>query len=441
MDLIYLLLCIIRSRKPARSFVAWLQIFCERMKTAMFKFILCALLLVISFNGVFAQRGNLKKSLGSGIWGVRPKYYTLKDLRTHKAKKAKQLSKIKKWRTLSGRSLAVDPAVPLRASVLPSYIMDINTLFSEKELQIINNSWYFDEVKLPPSANVSPEERYLIARNNQVNMLEKLVWRARLDYFKKNSFEIARNLDVNIHYGSINYLDYIPQDVKVLYLGETHYSTKIQKEIVNVLEQVSSLYPKKEIYLLTEFFSDCYVLQPGRWLPKWLSKVYGASVWKKAHELKMNIVGVENQPLVNSLCKETFHTKFAERMDGTARRNEAWAHVVRSLMKKHPNALFIVYAGGSHVDASYYRNLPALIGEEKSFIIDFDLPDMKPVFKPLFNYMSIPGSIYQSFAKNKNSKLITFLLDEKYKKWIGFDLSVTVHMVPGEMPKGLKHEK
>lgn len=403
------------------------------------KYLACLMGLVLCSSS-FAQ-GAFKKAVSGAYRRTQPKAYTLKDLRLEKAKKAVQHRQACKWRTLTGRPFVVDPAVPPVFSNRPSYALNIENLFSEKDLAVINNNDYFDAVSLPLDAKPTALERYFIARNNRVNTLEKLVWRSRLDYLRKNSQQIAHNLDVSISYGLINYLDYIPKDVKVLYLGEVHYSSNIKKEVINVLEQLRASRPQQPIFLLTEFLPDTYYLLAEMRMPKWLRKVYASAVWKRANELGIHVVGVENRQLLNSLERKDFYKRYSARMDGAARRNASWTHHVRELQKNVPDALIVVYAGGAHVDASYYRNLPSLVGEKKSFIIDFDVPDIKPAVKPIFNYMKLPEKMVADFGKDKHAKMLTYLLDESYKKLIGFDLSVTVHRVPGEMPKGLEHEK
>lgn len=403
------------------------------------KYFACLMGLVLCSSS-FAQ-GAFKKAVSGACRRTQPKAYTLKDLRIEKAKKAVQHRQARKWRALTGRPFVVDPAVPPVFSDQPLYELNIENLFSEKDLAVVDNNAYFDEVFLPLDAKPTALERYFISRNNRVNTLEKLAWRGRLDYLRKNSWKIAQNLDVSISYGVINYLDYIPKDVKVLYLGEVHYSSNIKKEVINVLEQLRAARPQQPIFLLTEFLPDTYYLLADMRIPKWLRKEYASVVWKRANELGIHVVGVENQHLLNSLESKDFYKRYSARMDGTARRNAAWQYHVRELQKNMPDALIVVYAGGAHVDASFYRNLPELVGEKKSYIIDFDLPDMKPAFKPIFNYMKLPEKMEADFGKDKHAKMLTFLLDESYKKLIGFDLSVTVHVVPGEMPKGLDHEK
>lgn len=404
------------------------------------KIFACLVTVTCLFTAAFAQ-GALQRAARGAARKVQPKTYTLKDLRAQKARQLLRTRQARKWKALTGRPFVVDPAVPPVFSNRPSYALNIENLFSEKDLAVIDNNDYFDAVSLPLDAKPTALERYFIARNNRVNTLEKLVWRSRLDYFKKHSWQITQNLDVSLSYGVINYLDYIPKDVKVLYLGEAHYSSKIQKEVINVLEQLRASRPRQPIFLLTEFLPDTYYLLADMRMPKCLRKVYAAAVWKRANELGIHVVGVENRQLLNSLERKDFYKYYSARMDGAARRNASWNQHVRELQKNVPEALIVVYAGGAHVDASFYRNLPELLGEKKSFIIDFDLPDMKPAVKPIFNYMKLPEKMVADFGKNKHAKMLTYLLDESYKKLIGFDLSVTVHRVPGEMPKGLNSEK
>lgn len=402
------------------------------------KIVLSLLVLAVPFNGAFAQ-AVLKRSVPAAVKRSQAKILTLKDLQAARAKRAAQVNQVKQWQKLTGRALPVHAAAASATSVRP-YEIDVDGLFSDADLNVVENNYYFDQLFVPLHARLSAQERYLIARNKYTNAMAKIIWHNKLKNFRKNAHKIGHDLKASISYGPINYLQYMPQELNVLYLGEMHYSAKIKKEVINVLEQVRAAHPKREIFLMTEFLPNTYGLEPAHRFPKWLGKSYASSVWKRAHELKMTLIGLEDPALQARLTQEDFTQNYDALMDGTTQRNSSWAQAIKFVQQHRPNALIIVYAGGAHLDASFYRSVPELLGEKKCFSIDFDLPYAKPGFKPLFNYILPPQKVHDVFLKNKNSKLILSAQTDKYVKMFGFNLSVTVHLVPGETPRGLTHE-
>lgn len=400
--------------------------------------VLCSLLVFIfPFSGAYAQ-AVIKRAVPTAAKRAGAKAFTLKDLQALRAKQAAKLHQVKQWQKLTGQRVLMQPAAVSALQTARPYEIDIDGLFSPKDLEVVENNFYFDQIFIPLQARISAQERYLIARDKYANALAKIIWHNKLKYFRENAYKIADDLKTGLSYGLINYLQYMPQDLRILYLGEMHYSTKIKKEIINVLEQVRAANPKREIFLMTEFLPNTYGLEPASRFPKWLEKSYASVVFKRAHELKMTVIGLEDPEVQARLTKNEFTQNYDALIDGTTQRNSSWAQAIKFVQQHRPDALTIVYAGGAHLDASFYRNVPELVGEKKCFNIDFDLPYAKAPFKPLFNYILPSDDVHNTFLKNKNSKLILSAQTDKYVKMFGFNLSVTVHRVPGETPKGLE---
>lgn len=386
----------------------------------MYKFLFGVLIAAVCFQPSFGQPV-IKKTLPAVKKGLQN---TLGNTQAVRAQSAFQNARKKPLR--AAPKAPVHPSVPVAGGALPAYSLDINSLLSEEDRFIINNSAYFDKMPPAPRADMTAKEKYLHMRNKRVNALEKLVWAKRLDFVRKNIDPIADNLRIKVQREAINYLNYIPQDVRFLYLGENHFVPSIKEEVMDILYQLRTRWPQRTIILFTEFLADTVYIANGP-VPGEVSRSYGGVVWEYAHELGIPVVGVENAPLWNDLNNPNNAERFGVYMDATARRNERWVQHMRPFMEKEPDALFVVYAGGAHTDASFTRNLPALVGEKKSYIISFDVPGTKAAYNPVFNYIGVPEELEQEFLKNKNYKLLTLTQNGKYKKLIGFDLSVTVH--------------
>lgn len=393
------------------------------------KLTLCVLILLCPFHWGIAQ-GNLKKAASAAAKRLEPKVKTLPRLQA--AQPGSQTAKsgaVNKWKMQTGRPLAVHPGVPPGANSLKEYTLDFDALFPAQYMDALQEPTLFDK-GFSSSETSSLEERLLQARNNRLHALEKWLWRSRLDYFEKHMLQIAETMLTFTLDGPVNYLRYIPSDTRILFLGEIHYSANIKKEINSLLFQIRAARPKQKIFLFSEFLPQGYQLPPGQDLPDFLKKEYGFEVYQVAHDLNIHLVGLEDASLVASLSKQEFSDDYAGYVDGTVRRNEAWVRPLRQFMEREPEALFIVYAGGGHVDASSIRNFPSLVGEKKSYIIDFDLPHIKDLLKPIFNYVEVPAEIEKNFLLNKESKLIFHSTNRDNRKLFGFDLSVTVHITP-----------
>ena len=119
--------------------------------------------------------------------------------------------------------------------------------------------------------------------------------------------------------------------------------------------------------------------------------------------------------------------EYSATTDGAARRNAYFVRRMRQLRKAYPNAVFVVYAGGAHVDKSYYRSVPILMGDKSSYTIQLDVPGLKADVTPLFNYLRPDDGMEDAVRKNPNARLILRTGNPQCAKMLGFDLSVTVN--------------
>ena len=151
----------------------------------MYKFLFGVLIAAVCFQPSFGQPV-IKKTLPAVKKGLQN---TLGNTQAVRAKAAFQNARKKPLR--AAPKAPVHPSVPVAGGALPAYSLDINSLLSEEDRFIINNSAYFDKMPPAPRADMTAKEKYLHMRNKRVNALEKLVWAKRLDFVRKNIDPIA----------------------------------------------------------------------------------------------------------------------------------------------------------------------------------------------------------------------------------------------------------
>lgn len=343
------------------------------------------------------------------------------------AQKARALQ-LARARQLQGRPFVIDPAVPMYSN-RPAYKFDADDLFKGADKALVQTHMYFEDATVPLKKKISPLEQYFVARQNRINTLEKIVWRGRLNYFKANASKIVASIEDKLQFTPIDYTRYIPAGTKTVYIGEVHEQPIVQREVLSIVRAVRKQNPAKTILLLTEFLPDTFLVPPGHAFPvKKFPGLYGIDVFKEASALKMGVAGLENYDFIDSLEDlSVLSQEFSATTDGAARRNAYFVRRMRQLRKEYPNAIFVVYAGGAHVDKSYYRSVPILMGDKSSYTIQLDVPGLKADVTPLFNYIRPDDGMEDAVRKNPNARLILRTGNPQCAKRLGFDLSVTVN--------------
>lgn len=150
----------------------------------------------------------------------------------------------------------------------------------------------------------------------------------------------------------------ITPDMKYLLLGELH-EPFISQQLPNLFEALRKQQPKREIFLFTEFLFD-----GQNWAVKGQKQTYFPEqipIWNKALQERISVIGLE--PSFTFLAEPIFLERDAEQggqtvkgdvlwasIEGVRLRNSYWNNIIEQYRQKHPDALFIIYAGNGHVD-------------------------------------------------------------------------------------------
>ncbi len=146
----------------------------------------------------------------------------------------------------------------------------------------------------------------------------------------------------------------IPADTQYLLLGESHHML-IRRYIADFLIQFRQQYPDKEIILLTEFLKE----GPREESDWQFSEKHLAAVFNNARQLQIPVIGLEppfvfeNEKILLTGNNGYLAQHIWESLEGMALRNRRWIETIRQQRQEHPQALFIIYAGGGHL--SYHQ--------------------------------------------------------------------------------------
>lgn len=145
---------------------------------------------------------------------------------------------------------------------------------------------------------------------------------------------------------------------KYLLLGETHEMEAIPPKIIEIIQTISrqnaASSSPREIFLFTEFLEEGVVWEGEEtfdYMP----------VWQAADKEGISVIGLEPE-FVEEVpdAQLRFDIPYQEQdevendiwssVEGVRLRNERWVQTIKQYRAEHPDALFIVYAGLSHVE-------------------------------------------------------------------------------------------
>ncbi len=176
---------------------------------------------------------------------------------------------------------------------------------------------------------------------------------------------------------------------KYIFLGEVHFVPVIQQEIENVLVALRKKYPKKQIFLLTEFLPNTDTAIYRQKLSNKFSSY--ASIWRAADVLKIPVVGLDPVWLFNHDSpvmwvskqsglvekEEMWHSVEVLRL-----RNQIWKQKVLEMRALYPDALFVFHTGASHVEYNAPFSLSEQFPKQETFVSTFyqyEVHNTKPV--------------------------------------------------------------
>lgn len=178
----------------------------------------------------------------------------------------------------------------------------------------------------------------------------------------------------------------IPNDIKVLGIGEWHGYREIPAFLADLLEKIEMQMElqNREVILFTEFQTNPDT--PGHFLGGLVSCPYGAyyrAVWNRARHLDIEVVGLEDRYVRGDLTNvtaaagspnNTYPLQQWATINGVRIRNEHWLKRLAEYREKYPDALFIIYAGSGHLLYNYPFSILSQFKKEETFMLNL-VPD------------------------------------------------------------------
>ena len=285
----------------------------------------------------------------------------------------------------------------LRRRVLKSFVKARKTrraLASNTDQHFLNpaihvgnvNPNIYPLIQSVPYLHTNKQARlYLVARENRlyVQQTERL-FQERLPKLKESLPRLRDGIYPELPKNPVRFVaKAIPAQVNTIAIGEVHGFENIQQFIARFLPEVRKKYPKREIFLFTEFApkgseyigDDWILLDPRR-----------TDIWQTAAKNRMKIIGLEPKEVLadhsilnvhlgkNSyLLVSTPHgirrLPFFASANGIKWRNEAFLQTIQEYRAQHPDALFIVYTGDAHVNTRFPFAITQSLGLQETFVI------------------------------------------------------------------------
>ena len=225
-------------------------------------------------------------------------------------------------------------------------------------------------------------------------------------------------------------LERTPKNIDYLLLGEEHDIPEISALLVRFLRQYRAQNPERKIFFLTEFLpkgslKTLKLKDMKAWDPD-----YG-KVMQAAVKQGMSVRGLEPRAVYFAFSDvqttgEDYGVPMSERVslmatpEGLHLRNREWMADIKALRKRHPDALFIIYAGAEHLDYGAPFSIGSQLPKDKTFLISMMLRDAEsPAATDLLNFV---GKKKYPFL---TQKVLTWN-DPALCRAAGFDLRLSV---------------
>lgn len=174
----------------------------------------------------------------------------------------------------------------------------------------------------------------------------------------------------------------LPKQVTYLLIGEIHYFPNIRQQIASLLREVRTRYPKRPIFLLTEFLPNG---NENLSTDEENSPENYNSVWETARQEGISVVGLEPQFVMDNLRTRVWykslspgtHTLVSQNkslwasLEGMRLRNDQYLSTIEEYHRRWPKALLIVYAGANHILYTEPYSLSQSLDGPKTFTVAF----------------------------------------------------------------------
>lgn len=192
----------------------------------------------------------------------------------------------------------------------------------------------------------------------------------------------------------------IPAEVNTIAIGETHGFKDTRLFIARFLTLLRQARPEQEIFVFSEALIEGgqFLHVNGKYsvLPE--GGILGLEdVWKAARDNKMPLIGLEPIEVKRDIkAHPSFFEHAAEQtpystpvfasLTGMKWRNERFLKTLEQYRAQHPDALFVVHAGGGHVQYTAPFSIMAKLDAQKTFVLRI-LPTHEQVQRK-FPYLS-----------------------------------------------------
>lgn len=245
----------------------------------------------------------------------------------------------------------------------------------------------FDEIS---TAANSAFPAQLTEKNTQMAAFFRKHFITRVRYIQNNRTEILARIQQTLSPNEPNYLSLL-EDKNVIFAAVHHYDPFLapaSHEIVSLVKQYKKQNPKAQILIALEALSTTL---KGKTVPllteenlslEWLK----ASHWGKAfnpytplaQENGIYFLALEDYNMLLKYGQAAQET-FAKSPAGLEERNHFWAQRIMQERKKkmletgEDYDLIIVVAGEAHLRYNFPQNLPSIMKEKRSAVVDFSI--------------------------------------------------------------------
>ena len=166
----------------------------------------------------------------------------------------------------------------------------------------------------------------------------------------------------------------IPSQTKTLFLGELHRKENIKHFVTQLLQRIADTQPEgREIFLFTEFLPSEFLWSSFH---NPASHPYG-SVFQAAADKKISVIGLEPPYVQENILFLEFKNKAGQKEresiwsspEGVRLRNQHYTELLKKYRMAFPNALFIVYAGASHVQYNSFLSVSGNFPAQETFVV------------------------------------------------------------------------
>ena len=213
----------------------------------------------------------------------------------------------------------------------------------------------------------------------------------------------------------------ITDKTKYLLIGEMH-AREIKYQVSDLLNELRRRHPTHEIFLFTEFLSSDQIGNHS-FTPVRQIKVVGLEpafvLENRRTELQYKTLAEDKKTLPISLSQNVW-----ESLEGIRLRNARWLTVIQDYRRRHPQALFVIYAGARHLSYNEPYSIGMALAGPETFTAT-----LYPASTKQNEKVTLLTSDFDEVTRGEFLDRVLQFQDDKLSKLAGFDvrLRITLH--------------